>query len=610
MTNFKRIFSIFLTTTFIMTSLVPVSRANAAELGAIMLPTPGIMVTTSPAFSPVMLKGLHIDPKDPLVFDFLVSKGEAVMDKDRYIKEVERLSRFFLASMTIPENELWVNLSPFEKEKITTDSLSRTEMGQHMLAQDYLLKQLTASMLYPEKKLGKEFWAKVYEQAKKQFGSVDMPVNTFNKVWILADTANAIEKDNAVFITDAHLKVMLEEDFLALKRNQGRISLNPVAAEERIAASNIIRQIILPEIEKEVNTGANFAPVRQIFNAFVLSTWYKKALKTAILNQVYADKSKMGGIESSDTAAKQKIYDQYIQAYKKGVFNYIKEETNDQQRRIPRKYFSGGMVVGAAGVKITAVDTVGFNAAINRNPGMDDARVRFQAEMNKLDLAMTTSTGMIEALYDAPRTSTTTKYIAMAERKAPALEAFLKKAGIEYTSYSKVKVKVQNQNMPFTAILQDGTVYLSSEFLKLLEESTSRFDFDRLGRELIQVVVSSSEKDRYWAQILWAREKLSKTKQLAKLIDIEGMIKEISAEFVGNQILETMTQELKDAVGPILAGSIQVQRELKLKDYTIAQEGTSKIIGALEKIVYQLAVNRMNGELIKYATPKVSKDDP
>ncbi len=377
--NLKRpFFHFFLLTSFLISSILPANRLFAFENATLNLPAPGSMVVVSQPLVPVMLKGLHINPKDPLVLDFLVSKGDVAIEKGKYSKEIEQLARYFLASMALPENELWVNLSPFEKEKIITDSLSQTEMGQHMLAQDYLLKQLTASMIYPEKELGKQFWSRVYAQAKKQFGSAEIPVNTFNKVWILADTATAVEKNNAVLITDTHLKVMLEEDFLALKRNQGRVALTPATTEEHIVASNIIRQIILPEIEKEVNTGANFAPLRQIFNAFVLSAWYKKTLKQAILNEVYTDKSKLGGIESEDLQAKQKIYDRYVQAYKKGVFNYIKEEDNGQQKRIPRKYFSGGERISSDNA-IFVKDAKRFDAAMAEGK-LDKARISFQTQ--------------------------------------------------------------------------------------------------------------------------------------------------------------------------------------------------------------------------------------
>ncbi|MBI3601302.1 MAG: fructose-bisphosphate aldolase class I [Candidatus Omnitrophica bacterium] len=106
--------------------------------------------------------------------------------------------------------------------------------------------------------------------------------------------------------------------------------------------SQIVREIILPELEKEVNTGKNFALLRQIFNSQILATWYKKNLKEALLNQVYADKSTVKGVNLSDPSVKEQIYQQYLKAYKKGVFNYIKEEPGAAGQTIPRKYFSGG----------------------------------------------------------------------------------------------------------------------------------------------------------------------------------------------------------------------------------------------------------------------------
>ena len=40
---------------------------------------------------------------------------------------------------------------------------------------------------------------------------------------------------------------------------------------------------------------------------------------------------------------KERIYDQYIQAYRKGVFDLIKEDYDRlSETMIPRKYFSGG----------------------------------------------------------------------------------------------------------------------------------------------------------------------------------------------------------------------------------------------------------------------------
>src|SRR6185295_12649250 len=109
--------------------------------------------------------------------------------------------------------------SPYEKDRTIPEALSRTEMGRDLLAQDYLLKQITASLIYPEKELGNAFWDKVYTKAREQYGSTQVPVNTFNKVWIMADKAEVFERNQTAFVVGSHLKVMLEEDYLALTRH-------------------------------------------------------------------------------------------------------------------------------------------------------------------------------------------------------------------------------------------------------------------------------------------------------------------------------------------------------------------------------------------------------
>ena len=95
--------------------------------------------------------------------------------------------KYFLASLTIPEKDLWVNLSPYEKDRIIPPSFGLTEMGRDLLAEDYMLKQITASLIYPEDEVGKKFWKRIYEEAFKKYGTTDIPVNTFNKVWIVPE---------------------------------------------------------------------------------------------------------------------------------------------------------------------------------------------------------------------------------------------------------------------------------------------------------------------------------------------------------------------------------------------------------------------------------------
>ncbi|MEI8011435.1 MAG: tetratricopeptide repeat protein, partial [Candidatus Omnitrophota bacterium] len=65
----------------------------------------------------------------------------------------------------------------------------------------------------------------------------------------------------------------------------------------------------------------------------------------SILFDVYADQNKVAGVNIPDPQEASKIYNRYLEAFKTGVYNYIKEEQDTAtQEMIPRKYFSGGVI--------------------------------------------------------------------------------------------------------------------------------------------------------------------------------------------------------------------------------------------------------------------------
>ncbi|MDO8581012.1 MAG: hypothetical protein Q7S13_05980, partial [Candidatus Omnitrophota bacterium] len=322
------------------------ARASAQSLpSALNLPAPGTMVTLSSPYAPVAVTGITLYPNDPFQFDFIVNTGDERLEGPALEQETMKLIKYFLAALTVPEDEMWVNLSPYEKDRIIAAGLSQTQMGQDMLAQDYLLKQLTASLMYPENGLGAEFWKRVYDRAQALYGTTDIPVDTFNKIWIVPDKASVYTHGHSAFVVESHLKVMVEQDYVARRSSLvASETSNFRETRDQRLETDIIKEVLLPEIEREVNEGKNFAPLRQIFYSMILATWYKQNLKQSILGQVYANQNKIVGVESVQKDAKEKIYHQYIEAFKKGVYNYIKEEKDiATQEIIPRKYFSGGI---------------------------------------------------------------------------------------------------------------------------------------------------------------------------------------------------------------------------------------------------------------------------
>jgi len=345
-----RVLSAVIAVTFIFSVILPPGYAQVAPQTVLNLPAAGLMLPVTNSFNPAIIRGITFHPENPLEFDFIVDRGDDKLDGKELGDQALKMIKYFLAALTVPKEEMWVNLSPYEQDRIITKGFGDTEMGRDLLAQDYLLKQLTSSLMYPENELGKKFWERVQTKAMEKFGTTEVPINTFNKVWIVPEKAVVYEHQNSVFVIEQHLKVMLEEDYLALqdslgneKYGMGKLGLSDTEVLSGVS-SEIVREILIPEIEKEVNEGKIFANLRQIYNSMILAIWYKQNLKESLLGQVYVDQNKTKGVDTKDKQINQKIYDQYMEAFKKGVYDYIKEDYDPAKGKIiPRKYFSGGV---------------------------------------------------------------------------------------------------------------------------------------------------------------------------------------------------------------------------------------------------------------------------
>ena len=310
-----------------------------------VLPVPGVASPAGILLSgmvdhPVRLKGLKVFANEPFKFDVLVDKGHSDLSNEALKNDITRLSKYFLACLAIPESDLWVNLSPYEKDRIMPEVFGTTQMGKDLLEQDYALKRMSSVITYPETPLGAQFWKKVYEKVYAAYGTTDIPAVTFNKVWILPKSGEVFVRDQSAFVVKSSLDVMLDVDYQALSH---QVSAERKEQYVRIYTETF-QEIILPELRRQVNETHEFAIVRQVYDALILATWYKKNLQSGILSKLYVGANKVSGIDVADKTIPQQIYAQYLEAAKQGAYSYIKEEFDPaSQALIARKYFSGGV---------------------------------------------------------------------------------------------------------------------------------------------------------------------------------------------------------------------------------------------------------------------------
>ncbi|MBF0330393.1 MAG: hypothetical protein HQL17_00520 [Candidatus Omnitrophica bacterium] len=346
----KRALLFVVSVCFIFTQVI----APNAVMAQVSVPVTGVAA----AFTPVLIKGMTIHPEDPFRFDFIVNAGDARMGGDALKGEFTKLIKYFLAALTTPEGEMWVNLSPYEKDRIIPEAFGQTMMGKDLLSLDAVLKQMSSSMTDPAQSLGKDFWDRVYARASAEFGGQEIPVETFNKIWIIPQDVLIYESGNSAFVVRRHMKVMLESDYVAMSHHKDMAESSASAGDSAMQnngmalstsgmenmTKDVMRQVVLPAIEQEVNEGKVFANLRQIYHSMVLAAWYKKNLKNTLLAQAYVDQHKGAGVQVDDKDAAQKIYAQYVEAFRRGAYNYIREDRDAVTGKIvPRKYFSGGI---------------------------------------------------------------------------------------------------------------------------------------------------------------------------------------------------------------------------------------------------------------------------
>ena len=311
------------------------------------LPVPGRLVSLSGKFDPAVLKGIKFYRDDPMRLGFIVDPGD---EKNVSTEDVTRFIKYFLAGTTLPENELWVNLSPYDKDRVATEKLAATDLGKDMLCQDYILKQLSSSLTHPDTPTGRAYWGMEnreleIENGSTQISNIESLISTeravLSKIWIKPDQSVIYENGDIVYITEATLKADAGADGSdsGTYEQNGRNIVSPL-------------QTLLPVVTREINQGRNFATLRQFYHSLILAFWFKEKFKDTLYMH-YINQGKIKGIDLTDKGAKDRIYDLYVKSFKKGAYDVVRDvsvsfasnetDTSRTNGIGKRRFFSGGL---------------------------------------------------------------------------------------------------------------------------------------------------------------------------------------------------------------------------------------------------------------------------
>jgi len=286
-------------------------------------------------------------------FKILIDKGDL---KNPATGELENSSKellnYFLVGLTLRNESFWVNLRPDSQDQIIDNYLVQTDVGRIMLETDLQLKKDTAKLTSPETPEGREYWNKLYKKAEEIYGYENITIPTLTRPWIVPAEIIIHETDSSAYIYKATLKVMLEQDYLK-DSSQYNFS-DPRLKVLNEYSSELIRELIIPKLTKEVNSSKRYANIRQVYYSLILSRWFKN--KFAGQTGGYASRINtldLTGLTSKEPWLKTTYFKEYQKSFKEGEYN-LKEPVYTPTGQVIRSYFSGGIttvVMGLDGIE-------------------------------------------------------------------------------------------------------------------------------------------------------------------------------------------------------------------------------------------------------------------
>lgn len=251
------------------------------------------------------------------------------------------LLNYFFVGISLPNDSFWVNLRPDSENEVIDPELGKTDVGKILLEADLQLKKDTAQFTSPETLEGKKYWAQLYKKAEELFGYENITIPTLTRPWIVPDEIIIRETQDNAYIYKATLKVMLEQDYL--KDSSTYNFKDPRLKALNEYSSQLIRELIIPKLTKEINTSKRYAPLRQVYYSLILAQWFKQRFygKGGLYSWLI-DKKNLNGLTSKTPWSKTTYFQAYQKSFKEGEYN-LKEPTYTPYGQTIRSYMSGGI---------------------------------------------------------------------------------------------------------------------------------------------------------------------------------------------------------------------------------------------------------------------------
>ena len=224
-------------------------------------------------FEHLRLRGVsHSATNKPFDFEFLFDIT------DRYDSRQESLTAidYFFEVLSVPANDLWVNLGPAEMEQVMPPSLRELEIGRVLLESDLVLKKLTAALLHPDSPSGRRYWATLQSQLRLRDGVTPAGFEPSFRLWMRPDRFGTETNGANLLVKEARLAIQGEEAHEQAP-SPGGADGRAQSPDDKLAWE-VFQDLVLPVLQREIDEGRLFARLRQLCFSFALADAFRAHL--------------------------------------------------------------------------------------------------------------------------------------------------------------------------------------------------------------------------------------------------------------------------------------------------------------------------------------------
>ena len=265
----------------------------------------------------------------------------------------------FMTGLIVPNYRFWVNLNPWEADRIIDEPLRQSEVGRVMLEADLQMKRDFGNYVNPcANETIKAFWNlldkkkdELVQQCMNEFPGEIRDTNNIGmkgaiRLWIVPDKVYAYTNGTQIYIINTSLTINSECDldhanFEVYFQDISTLSegcqekLNESARKYMEYFKELGDRMILPYVITDVNQCNKYENLREVYVALALAQWYKSKMNTRMdIFRDFLDSSSSEVLKSKNVWSTKEIWERYINLFENCEFECWENETIKTTRGI------------------------------------------------------------------------------------------------------------------------------------------------------------------------------------------------------------------------------------------------------------------------------------